>query len=97
MAGLNKQSQEIMARLQSLISMQEACIKADPMPTIKKAFTTIGELQHVLSEVYDALTHSDIVFDAAQNYGVRPDMLRGEDLIRNRKAREILNKHFYGQ
>lgn len=87
---------KMLARLTANAAMTEACVKADPLPFIKRAQHQMLELHKVLVAVDDALNDTNWVFDDAAAMNVPCDFYKA-DTARVRKARDTLAKWMSGQ
>ena len=84
----------ILARLRAVIALQQAKIRADPIPVLEKAEAQMVKQHHLLSQIHDALVGSDLIFDAAEQFGIHPTNINGEAYIRNQAALKLLSDYF---
>ena len=88
---------QILARLRTVIAMQQAKIRADPIPVLEKAGTQMAKQHHLLSQIHDALVGSDLIFDALTfplstgDEDLRKDAMHTIDAIRRIKAETFLD------
>lgn len=92
--GLGDESRRIAARLIAIIEARKAMLRVDPIPALEKAGEVIAKQQHLIHQIYDALNHTDHVFEMAERYDRPPEMVNGVEMERNNKAREMLNEYY---
>ena len=85
---------QILARLRTAIALQQAKIRADPIPVLEKAEAQMAKQHHLLSQIHDALVGSDLIFDVAEQFGIHPTNINGEAYIRNQAALKLLSDYF---
>lgn len=84
----------ILARLHTVIALQQAKIRADPIPVLEKAEAQMAKQHHLLLQLHDALVGSDLIFDTAEQFGLHPTNINGEAYIRNQEALKLLSDYF---
>jgi hypothetical protein len=88
----DREMREMLAQLIAKLAMHKAMVLADPEPWLDKLAKHSGELLAVLREVEYALS-PDMVFDTANEMGIRPVDFQGEALVRCNKALGVLRKY----
>lgn len=84
---------QIIARLSALIATRHAFVRADPIPALEAAEAQLGKQHHLIMQIHDALTGSDLIFDAACELGLLPTNINGEAYIRNQAALKLIDNY----
>ena len=88
----DRDTRELLAQLTAKLATHKAMILADPEPWLDRMAKHIEELLIVLYEVEYALS-PDLVFDTANEMGIRPVDFHGEALVRCNAALDVLRKY----
>lgn len=88
----DKDLRELLAELTAKLATHKALVLANPEPYLDQLTKHSGRLLCVLREVEYALS-PDMVFDVANERGIRPIDFQGEALVRCDKALAVLRKY----
>lgn len=88
----DKAFRELLSRLSAELAVRKALVLADPEPYLCQLSKHSERLLIALRDVEYALS-PDVVFDVANDMGIRPIDFQGEALVRCNKAREVLRKY----
>ena len=88
----DRDMRELLAQLTAKLATHKAMVLADPEPWLDKMAKHIEELLIVLHKVEYALS-PDLVFDTANEMGIRPVDFQGEALVRCNAALDVLRKY----
>lgn len=93
---MNKRGMEIIAKLRTMIAISEAEVAANPMPYLREAHSSLIEARICFEELERALS-PDVVWEEADNMGVKPIDFIGGDRVKINKASEVLRKYYSGE
>lgn len=88
----DRELRELLAKLTAKLATNRALVLANPEPYLDQLTKHSGRLLRVLRDVEYALS-PDMVFDVANEMGIRPIDFQGEALIRCEKALAVLREY----